>query len=317
MGELLAFGETMLRLSPPQAERLETTTTFDVEVGGAESNVAVAASRLGSDVRWLSRIPDSPLGRRVETELGGHGVRLTVSRAADARLGTYYLEAGTQPRGTNVVYDRADSAFANATVETLPDPDFEGVEVFHTSGITPGVSDASLGVTETLLGDASRAGVRIAFDLNYRAKLWDRETARDAYETLLPFVDVLFAPERDVAGVLDVTGTPEAQARTLATTYDIETVVLTLGSDGAFCRHRGEAFDQPAYETETLDPVGSGDAFVGGFLAARLSGDGIDSALQQGAATAALKRTIGGDVAVITPAEVGAVIEGSDTEISR
>ena len=109
MTDLVTFGETMLRLSPPRGERLERTHEFDVQAGGAESNVAVAASLLGMDTVWLSKLPDSALGRRIVRELRGHGVRTGVAwdRHESKRLGTYYLEHGGTPRGTEVVYERA------------------------------------------------------------------------------------------------------------------------------------------------------------------------------------------------------------------
>lgn len=81
MTDLVTFGETMLRLSPPRGERLETTETLDVQAGGAESNVAVGAARLGADAVWLSKLPESPLGRRIIGELRSHGVRTGVSWA--------------------------------------------------------------------------------------------------------------------------------------------------------------------------------------------------------------------------------------------
>lgn len=92
MTDLVTFGETMLRLSPPRGERLETTETLDVQAGGAESNVAVGAARLGADAVWLSKLPESPLGRRIIGELRSHGVRTGVSWADPeaSRLGTYY-----------------------------------------------------------------------------------------------------------------------------------------------------------------------------------------------------------------------------------
>ncbi|ERJ04891.1 2-keto-3-deoxygluconate kinase protein [Halorhabdus tiamatea SARL4B] len=317
MTDLVTFGETMLRLSPPQGQRLEAVSAFDVAVGGAESNVAVLASRFGHEVRWLSRVPDSPLGRRVTGELRRHGVDPAVDWAESSRLGTYYLEHGAEPRGTEVVYDREHSAFADVTVSELPIDELETAELFYTSGITPGLSAAAATATEQLLREASAADVRTAFDLNYRRKLWDPATARQTFESLLADVDLLFAPERDAAAVLGLSGPPTEQATALASEYDIETVVVTQGADGALCHHGDEVFEQSVYETETIDPIGTGDAFVGGFLARHLHGADPADALAHAAASAALKRTISGDQAILTPQEVQAVVDDGGTEISR
>ena len=91
--ELVTFGETMIRLSPPAGERIETARSLEFRTAGAESNVAVAASRLGCSAAWLSKLPDSPLGRRVTTELRTHGVEPYVRWDDDARQGAYYIES--------------------------------------------------------------------------------------------------------------------------------------------------------------------------------------------------------------------------------
>ncbi|MFB6189203.1 MAG: bifunctional 2-dehydro-3-deoxygluconokinase/2-dehydro-3-deoxygalactonokinase [Halapricum sp.] len=317
MTELLTFGETMLRLSPPRGQRLADAREFDAVVGGAESNVATATAQLGRDVRWASRLPDSPLGRRVVRELRSNGVTPEVVWDDQHRLGTYYLEHGSAPRPVNVVYDRADSAFTHVTGADLPIETIGTADIVYTSGITPGLSDATADVTETFLETASDAGAVVSFDLNYRSKLWDHEAARATFESLFDHVDLLFAPERDVSDVLGIDGTPEQQAERLADEYDIETVVVTLGSEGALALQDGELYRQSAIETETFDAIGTGDAFVGGFLAERLAGSGVERALAYGAATAALKRTMGGDAALLTQAEVAAVVDGAHDEISR
>jgi len=317
MSDLVTFGETMLRLSTPGGERLETADGLDLHIGGAESNVAVAAARLGCDAVWLSKLPDSPLGRRVVRELRAHGVRTGVVWSRSGRMGTYFLDRGGEPRGTDVIYDRADSAVTTATAEELPLGALDSTDVFYTSGITPALSRTLAETTGTLLRQASESGVTTAFDLNYRSKLWSAEEARRAYESLLPHVDVLFAAERDVREILGLDLDTVPMVNRLATEYGLTTTVITRGEHGSVALHGDEVHDQGVYEADTTDPVGSGDAFVGGFLARRANGGSVREALAYGSATASLKRTIDGDLAVVTPAEVQAVIDEDGGGISR
>ncbi|AUV80681.1 2-keto-3-deoxygluconate kinase [Salinigranum rubrum] len=319
MTDLVTFGETMLRLSPPRGDRLERTRSFDVQAGGAESNVAVAASLLGLDAVWLSKLPDSPLGRRIVRELRGHGVRTGVAwdTSDEKRLGTYYLEHGGAPRGVEVVYDRADSSVTTVTPEELATGVVADADTFYTSGITPALSETVRKTTGTLFEVAKQSGTTTTFDLNYRSKLWSPAEARETYEALLPHVDLLFAAERDVREVLDRDGDAVQLAHGLATDFDSDTVVLTRGDKGAVGIREGEVFERPVFEADTFDAIGTGDAFVGGFLTARADGGDIERCLTYGAATASLKRTIDGDLAVVTPAEVEAVIAEESGEISR
>ncbi|PSP61653.1 2-keto-3-deoxygluconate kinase, partial [Halobacteriales archaeon QH_8_67_36] len=127
MADLVTFGETMLRLSPPNEARLEVADQYNVDVAGAESNVAVAAQRLGLDSTWLSKLPDSPIGRKVAGELRSHGVSVDVvwDDSPERRQGTYYLEQGRPPRGSKVIYDRAHASVTTATAEELQTADLE------------------------------------------------------------------------------------------------------------------------------------------------------------------------------------------------
>ena len=318
MTDLVTFGETMLRLSPPPGERLERTRELDVQAGGAESNVAVGAARLGVDAVWCSKLPDSPIGRRITSELRSHGVRIGVSWTdADAsRVGTYYLEHGGEPRGTNVIYDRADAAITTVEPAELPTAELESADYFHTTGITPALSATARETTRSLLRTAGDAGVTRTFDLNYRSKLWDPATARATYEELFADVDVLFVPQRDAREVLGREGDAVEIAHGLASEHDIGCVVVTRGSGGALALRDGSVHEQGVFEADTFDAIGTGDAFVAGFLATRIDGGDVPAALERGAATAALKRTVGGDIAVVTPEEVDRVLEG-DAGIDR
>ena len=315
MTDLVTFGETMLRLSPPRGERLERARELDVQAGGAESNVAVGAARLGADATWVSKLPDSSLGRRVVSELRGHGVDTAVSWTdpSTSRVGTYYLEHGVDPRETTVIYDRADAAITTITPDELPRGPVDAAEYVHTTGITPALASSTAETTRTLLETAGETGATRTFDLNYRAKLWDRPTARARYESLFASVDVLFIPERDARAVLGLDGDADAIARELTAAHDFDTVVVTRGAAGALApRHGDETHEQAVFEAETIDAIGTGDAFVAGYLTSRIDGDDVPTALERAAATAALKRTVAGDVAVVTPAEVDRVIAGDD-----
>jgi len=311
--ELVTFGEGLLRLSPPAGERIETADELGFRVAGAESNVAIAAQRLGVDATWLSKLPDSVLGDRVVSQIRQHGVGLAVVRTGSGRQGTYYLEQGSQPRGTNVIYDRDHAAVTTATPEELDTAVVDEAALFYTTGITPALSETLAETTSHLLEISDRVG----FDLNYREKLWSPDRARRGYERLLPSVDLLFAPARDARAVLGYAGDDETVARELYSEYDFETVVLTRGSEGALAWTGEELLEQPVFETETVDPIGTGDAFVGGYLSRDLADGSVRQSLRYGAATAALKRTISGDLAVVNERDVESVLEDGAGGIDR
>ncbi|MCF2208469.1 sugar kinase [Halobacterium salinarum] len=317
--DVVTFGETMLRLSPPGHERVEAADRMDVRVAGAESNVAVTAGRLGAETAWLSKLPASPLGRKVAATLRAQGTtpEVTWTDRDDLRQGLYFLEQGGEPRGTTVHYDRRDAAVTTATADELAPAFVERAGYLHTSGITPALSETLAATTADLLELAQETGTTATLDVNYRRGLWSHEEARDTLEALFPDVDVLFVAERDARGVLDRTGDADAIARGLADEFAFGTVVLTRGEAGALAVRNATTVTQPVFETETHDPIGTGDAFVGGYLAARVDGGDVEDALAWGAATAALKRTIPGDVALVTRADVESVLADEHGGIDR
>jgi 2-dehydro-3-deoxygluconokinase len=315
--DLVTFGETMLRLSPPKGERIEMANEMEFRAAGAESNVAVAAERLGAVATWMSKLPDSPLGRKVVADLRQHGIDVDVAWSNEGRQGTYYLEHGGKPRGTNVIYDRDDAAVQSARVEELDVQTIRDARAFHTTGIAPALSDQLAETTAKLLKVAKESGSTTAFDVNYRSKLWSPAEARKTLTRLFPAVDVLIFAYKDAQQILDWDADARQLATHLVTEHDLQTAIVTRGEHGALAVHDNVVHEQEVYEADTFDPIGTGDAFVGAFLARRLSGDDVARALEYAAATASLKRTISGDVATVTKREVESVIGEEFDDVSR
>jgi 2-dehydro-3-deoxygluconokinase len=143
--DVAAFGEAMLRMAPPGRQRLEQACSFDVRIGGAELNTAVAVRRLGLTSRWVSRLPDNALGRLLANEGRKLGVDMDhVIWTNEDRLGLYFVEYGAAPRPTTILYDRADSAMSRIEPGMVNwRALFEGCRHYHTSGITPALSDSA------------------------------------------------------------------------------------------------------------------------------------------------------------------------------
>ncbi len=319
MTDLVTFGETMLRFSPPDEERLETADQYDVHVAGAESNVAVATQRLGLDAAWVSKLADSPVGRKVAGDLRAHGITVDVAwdDSDQRRQGTYYFEQGQPPRGSEVLYDRARASVTTATTDELPVDRVRNATGFHTTGITPALSSTLETTTAELLATAQDADTLTSFDVNYRSNLWTAEQAKPVLTDLFPDVDILVVAERDAKTVLGESGGAESIARELDSRFGFEVVLVTRGSEGALALADEEVFEQPTYEASSAYPVGTGDAFVGGFLSQYLTDGSVTDGLRWGAAAAALKRSVPGDMAVISPAEVEEVVQGQTESLSR
>lgn len=316
--DVVTFGETMLRLSPPGHGRLEETVSLDVRVGGSESNTAVALSRLGLKTAWWSRLPANPMGRRIENEIRRWGVDTSnVIWDQTRRAGLYFIDFGLPPRGIDVYYDRARSAASAISPEDVSAATISSARMLHLTGITPALGDSCLQATIRAVRTAKAAGTAVSFDVNYRARLWSPEAARAALEPLLPDIDLLLCPLADAETVFSIVGDGLLTARTLRERYGVGTAVVTCGGDGAAaCDDRGD-WSTAAYPlTSVVDRVGAGDAFSAGVLMGRLQGD-LALGLRYGAAMAALKHTIPGDLLLSTRTEIDAAAAGGISGIQR
>jgi 2-dehydro-3-deoxygluconokinase len=321
-GRIVTFGEAMVRLTPPWNERLERTTSLDLTVGGAELNSAVTLACLEVPAAWVSRLPDVPLGRAIGRGARAAGVDLShVIWAPESagRTGVYYLEEGTDPRPSAVYYDRAGSAFARMAPGTFDWPQIlAGARALHISGITPALGPGPRAETMAAIRAANAAGVPVAFDLNYRSKLWSERAARACFVEIVPLVDILFASrgmlrtffgiDGEHADVLDAARTRLGLAATvLSRKRGKASRSVRLGS--VAMASSGDVVEGPWREVEVVDRLGGGDAFAGGFIAAYTADtDDLARALALGSAAQALKHTMPGDFLAATRAEIEAAM---------
>jgi 2-dehydro-3-deoxygluconokinase len=344
MPEVVTFGEAMIRLSPPHFQRLEQAATLDVQVGGGELNVAVGVARLGLTSAWVSRLPQNPLGRLAENRVRQAGVdasRLVWTSEAESRMGLYFLEFGAAPRPSAVLYDRRNSALsAIQPGEVDWKRVMEGARWFHTSGITPALSDSAAAVTREALQAAKLAGLMVSYDLNYRGKLWPPDKAQAVQEPLMEYVDVLITTEEDTNVVFkikaeDKTGqqafaqvSAEAYrevARRLQEKFHFQAVAITLRENPLVWRNTwtaiayadGKFYDDVKYELEIVDRLGGGDSFSAGFIYGRLMKDSYQAAVRYGNAFSALKHSMPGDFNWATLAEVESLLKGSSLRVAR
>jgi 2-dehydro-3-deoxygluconokinase len=314
MFDVVSIGETMLRLSPGRGERLEQAKAYEVHVGGSESNTMVGLARLGMSTCWISRLVNNPLGRHIRNAIAEHGVDTSWIRwTEEDRTGVYFFEPGFGARGSEVIYDRAESAFARFESHELLDDPLRRTKVLHLTGISLALSDSVRSVLAQARERAVESNAKISFDFNYRAKLWPMAHARSLCLSWLQASDVVFIARRDAMAWLELEApaTDEELLRRLLDLRDGKLTVITLGPRGAIA---GVGDDTHAAATVPIESgvgrLGGGDAFSAGFLCGWLEGKGIDASLRWGNAAALLKYSVPGDLPWFTRAEVERLAAG-------
>lgn len=335
MGKIVTMGEILMRLSTKNNEKFLQATDFHICYGGSESNVAISLANFGHESSYITRLPDSPIGRSAVATLRKYGVDTEYIAFGDGRLGIYFLEIGSSLRPSNVVYDRADSTMCNASVSDFDfDKIFCGADWFHFSGITPAISKQASELTLEAVKAAKRNGLTVSCDLNFRKKLWTREEAQQIMPQYMEYVDVCMGGREDAIKMLgfhlskvNEDDTPNMEAyeqmfREMMEKYQFKYVVSSLRqshtssyNELSGCIYDGEKLYKAAkYQIEPMvDRVGGGDAFAAGLIAGLVEGKNPQEAIDFAVAASVLKHTIPGDVNLATREDVENLINGKGT----
>lgn len=327
--KVVTLGEILLRLSPPGYKKFVQAESFDVNYGGSEANVAAAICNYGEQGIFVSKAPDNAIGQAAINHLRRYGVDTQFIARGGERLGIYFLETGASVRASQVIYDRAGASFAEADTNEFDfDKIFEGAHWFHTSGITPALSDKAAALTEAALKAAKAKGITTSIDLNYRKKLWSKEKARQVMSRLCQYADVCIGILEDENELPETTAAcagnePSFEAlkealKQMQTRFGFKYIAATLRESHSASENSisallydGTAFHHTAkYKVSIVDRVGSGDGFAGGLIYGLLTGMNMKDAAEFGTAAAALKHTIPGDFNHAALNEVKALATG-------
>jgi 2-dehydro-3-deoxygluconokinase len=324
------FGELLIRLTAPGRELLMQSPSFDIQVGGAEANVAVGLSHLGHATTMVSAVPDNALGCGVVSSIRAHGVDCKSVQIRDGRMGLYFLAQGAGLRASEIVYDRLGSSFAQATAADFDwDALLAHAQMLHLSGITPALGPQSAAAALAAAKAAVRLGVPISFDGNYRAMLWERwdSNPRAILSELIGMADILFGNHRDISLVLgkDFSGDGADRRREAAqAAFDafpsLKLIASTarhlVSADHHQLSARVDLRDSFAQTDEVdvtgiIDRIGAGDAFAAGVLHAHFAGGDADALAKTGLALTCLKHSLPGDASLFGQADIDAFVDGN------
>jgi 2-dehydro-3-deoxygluconokinase len=340
---VVTFGEIMLRLAPPNMERILQSAMFVATFGGGEANVAVSLAGFGLPVSYVTVLPPNhPVADGVIAELRRFNVDTSHILRAKGRMGIYFLEPGANQRPSKVVYDRDNASISIAPPGSIDwDKVLHDAAWFHVTGITPALSASAAALAMEAVTKAHAQGTTVSCDFNYRKNLWKYgKSAPEVMRELVKHVDVGIANEEDcqkalgvdldvdvASGALDVDKYRRMSDKVLAEFPNLKMLAITL-RESRSASHNGwsACLDDRAnflvsrkYEiTHIVDRVGGGDAFSGGLIYGLLCLPTRQEALEFAVAASCLKHSIPGDFNRFTVDEVKALIkEGGSGRVQR
>ena len=328
---IVCFGELLLRLTAPGRERLMQTGHFDVHVGGAEANVAVSLAQFGHAVSMATTVANNALGEAAIGALQRYGVDTSGVERTPGRMGLYFLSTGAVRRPSQIVYDRAGSAFAEANPDARYWAALLGsAEWLHISGVTPAIGPNGAAAAQRAVDAALAAKVHVSFDGNYRAQLWANWNGDGPtiLRGLLEAATLAFINERDISLILGEAFADRDAAfsaafrlfprlQYIAATTRIQHSVDHHTIEAELAKRTGHWRSKSHELVGIVDRIGGGDAFAAGVLHGLLSGMPNDHLIEFAAAASALKHSIPGDFNLATVAEVEDAIATDNLDVRR
>ncbi len=326
MSEVITFGEVMMRLTPPGRKKLLQTDQLDILYSGAEANVSCALAFWGRSSAHITSFPDNALGHAAVANLRKMNVNVDHIAFTEGRLGLYFVEPGAINRATAITYDRLPSSFSAIDSHTFDwNSIFEGAKWFHWTGITPAISQGAADCLLAALKVAREKGVTVSADINYRSGLW--KYGKTPGEILAPLVDlsqVVVAAESDTESIFGIRGDGvhyEAVAQAMKKRFSGMECMLASRRASTSASHNSlsgvfwngnEVFETKTHDIDNIiDRIGSGDAFISGFIFAALSNYNDQDKIDFAAASAVLKHSVEGDYNLVSEDEVWGLMEGN------
>lgn len=334
MKYIVGFGELMLRLTSPNYDRLLQTPELKATFGGGEANVCVSCSRFGLPSRYVSAFPKNALGEKAEELLLGQKIDTSAIAWTGSRLGVYFVERGSNQRGSTVLYDREYSSISMASPSDFNwDNVFDNANYIHISGITPALSQSAADLTLFAVQEAKKRGVLVSCDLNFRKKLWNYgKKSSEVMPKIVQYVDLLIANEEDIQLSLGINfdinvtkGHLEASdykplmedvcklypnLKGIATTLR-ESISANHNNWSAIYYTKNKLYISKKYNiTDIVDRVGGGDSFAGGLLSGLKLYSSPQDSLEFAVAASCLKHSIDGDWNLISKSEVLSLMAG-------
>lgn len=335
---IVCFGELLLRLAAPDKELLLQSPQLRVQVGGAEANVSVSLAKFGHESAMVSTVADNILGVSAIAELRRQGVDVQGVALAAGRMGLYFLSPGAMHRPSQVLYDRAGSAFALADSGSYDwSRLLAGAQWLHLSGVTPALGPQCAQAVIDAARCARELGVKVAFDGNFRPALWQASggDAPAILHQIMAEADLLFADQRDMSVVLrtEFNGPgPQAKLEAAAAAAfkafpKLQRLACTIREQHSVDHHTLSAmlFDRQGSNrvaagielVDIVDRIGAGDAFAAGVLHGIITGMDDGTALRFGHAAACLKHSIPGDFNLAAAADVIDLMDAARFDVKR
>jgi len=295
MPEIILIGEPMAMFVADYVGKLEDVEKYTRSLAGAEVNVCIGLKRLGYDVSYVTKLGVDPFGKYIKNFLDKEKIN-TSFITFDSKFPTaFQIKSKTEVGDPEVVYYRKGTAASHISKEDVEKIDLSEVKLVHVTGIPPALSESCREATYEVIKKGKEKDIYITFDPNLRPALWpSKEEMIKVINDIASKCDMVLP---GVAEGLILTGSEDPNE--IADFYlklGVKTVIVKVGSKGAFVKTKDEAFTVPGFKVEkVVDTVGAGDGFAVGIISGLLEKLSLKDAIVRGNAIGSLQVMVPGD----------------------
>ncbi len=309
--DIITIGESLIELSTSNS--LTTAESLDKYYGGDTLTTAITALKLGSKVGYISRIGMDCFKEYLLESWQEAGLDISHVKPVQGINGLYMLALGQDCSEKQLYLYRRKTAATNLSIEDISTDYIQGTSVLYTTGITQSLSISAREAILKAYRIAKENNILTAYDPNYKSPIWSVEEAKEAFDEISEYINVLFINTKNDLKLITESNSIDNIIKNL---WDkgITTVIIKSSQDrGYYTGYNGKIEFVKYYSEEITDNTGAGDAFNGGVLHGLASGMQVFKAVNLGAVTAGLQvRKIGAIKSLPTKEEVYRIFKGQN-----
>lgn len=331
--KVLAFGEVMMRMMPPDYKTLAQSDELKYLYTGTGVNILSGLYQMGEEVYLCTTLPNNHVGKAAASNIRKLGIKDDYIGYNGNHIGIYFLEAGYGNRASRVTYlNRTESSFGKSTVNDYDlDSILDDKDILHICGISLALGKNTRDVALAFINKAKEKNIKIVFDCNFRPSLWNdvsHDEIKSIYEEVLTQVDIVFAGVKDAKLLLDLSCSSSLDEidelndllKQMINKYNIEAILGTIRSDktikGYLCLPDGLTLSND-YQLTIYDRVGGGDGFAAGAIHGILNHYDVTYLINYATVSGVLAHTTYGDSPVVSKDDIELYLENGSSDIKR
>ena len=268
--DIICIGESLVELSAN--ESLAYADVLNKYFGGDTITTAVSASKLGAKVGYITVIGNDYLKDFLIDACACEGLDTSQIRLSDEGSNGLYFVARCKNGSKEYVYYRKRTAATKLSEEYIDAEYIKSAKIVYSTGITQSLSMTASDAVLKAFKIAKENSIKVAYDINYTSRIWEVDEAKEAVDSVLPYVDILFCNfEHDVKPLYGI----NSAELVIKNAWDkgVSTVVVREANGTVSLGYNGEILTKSMIETpDFVDSTGSGDAFNGAFLYGMVQG---------------------------------------------